>query len=445
MAGSDVTVLHPAAPVAKRCGLRILLSAYACEPHKGSEPGVGWHWAVALARAGHEVWVLTRANNRSAIENALAERPVGNLRFVYHDLPAWNRWWKRRGSGVRLYYVLWQWGAYQLARDLCAEVRFDLVHHITFGVFRHPSFMTFLDVPFIFGPVGGGETTPRQLRRTFPLRGYLIDGVRDLANWAVRMDPLMRAVYRRAAAIVCRTDETLRRIPEQYRDKCVVQVEIGADEDSAAPVCRRERKDDCFQVLYVGRLIYWKGVHLGVMAFAKLREAHPDARLTIIGSGPDELWLHRLAQRLGLTNTVTWIPRLEHALVMRSYARHDAFLFPSLHDSGGSVVLEALSSGLPVVCLDVGGPGLLVDASCGFRIAAGEPQEVIAGLAHALAQLAQKPGLLRSMGAAAAQRARQQFSWTHQAARMERLYFAVQAGHPPREYGIRSPVERSVG
>lgn len=443
MAGSNV--MYRDGVIDARPRLRILLSAYACEPDKGSEPGIGWHWAGALARAGHEVWVLTRANNRDAIESALAEQPVPNLRFVYHDLPAWTRWWKRGGRGVRLYYVLWQWGAYQLARGLCRELRFDLVHHITFGVFRHPSFMAFLGLPFVFGPVGGGETAPRTLRGTFPLRGYVTDLVRDLANWAVRVDPLMAAVYRHSDAILCKTRETLARIPEKYRDKCLVQAEVGTHGDHAVPPCRGVRNDGCFQVLYVGRLVYWKGLHLGLAAFARFRETHANARLTIIGGGPDEVWLRRLAQRLDLADTVTWIPWLERAMVMRAYPRHDVFLFPSLHDSSGNAVLEALSCGLPVVCLDVGGPALLIDASCGFRVPARQPEQVVAGLAQALTKLALDPALKRSMGAAAGQRVREHFSWTRQAARMEHLYLALQAGRPLRDYGIRPPVERGVG
>src|SRR5262249_30182969 len=152
-------------------------------PGKGSEPGIGWRWAVALAQAGHEVWVLTRANNRPAIEKALQERAFSRLHFAYYDLPAWARWWKRGARGVRLYYLLWQLGAYRVARALCRDVAFDVAHHITFGVFRHPSFLAFLGLPFVFGPVGGGESAPRELRGTFPLRGYLSDLVRDAANW----------------------------------------------------------------------------------------------------------------------------------------------------------------------------------------------------------------------------------------------------------------------
>jgi glycosyltransferase involved in cell wall biosynthesis len=113
---------------------------------------------------------------------------------------------------------------------------------------------------------------------------------------------------------------------------------------------------------------------------------------------------------------------------MRAYLRHDAFLFPSLHDSSGNVVLEALSSGLPVVCLDAGGPALLVDPSCGFKVRPGAPQQVVEDLARALAALADDRRLARSMGQAAFHRAREHFSWTHQVSRMERLYHSVCAG-----------------
>lgn len=411
--------------------LCVLLSAYACEPDRGSEPGIGWHWATRLARAGHDVRVLTRANNRATIESALAADPVANLRFTYYDLPAWMRRWKNHaGPWARLYYLLWQWGAYGVARRLCREVRFDIVHHLTFGVFRHPSFMAFLGPPFVFGPVGGGETAPRGLRKSFPLRGYLIDLVRDLANGMVHVDPLMAAVFRRSAATLCKTGETLRSIPARFRDRCLVQVELGMDEQPVAAE-HRPREDGVFRILYVGRLVYWKGLHFGLMAFAQFCKAHPGARLTVIGRGPDEAWLHGLTDDLGLRHAVTWIPHLERAAVMQAYARHDAFLFPSLHDSSGNVVLEALSSAVPVVCLDSGGPAVLVDASCGFKVHPGEPRQVVEDLARALCALAENPALMRAMGQAAARRAREHFSWTHQISRMEQLYFSVSPGPQP--------------
>jgi glycosyltransferase involved in cell wall biosynthesis len=158
------------------------------------------------------------------------------------------------------------------------------------------------------------------------------------------------------------------------------------------------------------------------MAFARLREAQPRATMTVIGSGPDEAWLRAIAHRHGLEDAVHWSPRVPQPQVMRAYLQHDVLLFPSLHDSSGNVVLEALSRGLPVVCVDAGGPAVLVDDACGFCVPAGEPAQVIEALARALAALASDRTLARRMGAAAVQRAQSHFSWPRQIARMEQLY-----------------------
>ena len=149
--------------------MKLLLSAYACEPDRGGESGVGWHWALELARLRHDVWVLTRANNQQAIQRASPNLP--NVRFIYYDLPNWLAKLKKKAPILQFYYLLWQWGAYRTARELHRQEQFDLVQHLTFGVFRHPSFMGRLGIPFIFGPVGGGERAPFRLRMDYGVKG----------------------------------------------------------------------------------------------------------------------------------------------------------------------------------------------------------------------------------------------------------------------------------
>ena len=162
-------------------GLRILLSAYACEPGKGSEPGVGWNWVCQIAKF-HEVWLFTRENNRKSIEAALVSNPLPTVHFVYADLPRWVRFWKKGRRGIYVYYYLWQVAAYFTAKKLHQQVRFDVVHHITFVKYTMPSFMALLPVPFVWGPVGGGETTPSGFWWSFSLRGKLFEIFRTLAR-----------------------------------------------------------------------------------------------------------------------------------------------------------------------------------------------------------------------------------------------------------------------
>src|SRR5882757_1068745 len=97
--------------------MRILLSAYSCAPGKGSEAGVGWNWVRQMSRF-HEVWAVTRSKNAPAIKKALETDPMENVHWIFFDLPAWARFWKRGERGLRPYYYMWQFGAYLKARRL---------------------------------------------------------------------------------------------------------------------------------------------------------------------------------------------------------------------------------------------------------------------------------------------------------------------------------------
>lgn len=397
--------------------LRILMSAYACQPGAGSESRLGWQWASGLARAGHHVRLLTHVANRDIIDSRLINHPEPGLEISYTGLP-WS------GSGTRLDYVSWQLAAFTAARRLCQEEHFDVAHHLTYGQFHDPCLLAFLGLPFVFGPVGGGESIPAQLRSTLPARGYAREALRDLTNGMVDIDPLMAAIYERSTVILCKTGQTVLSIPERHRAKCRVEIEGGVDAPEALPL-RRARTDGRFQVLFVGRIEHGKGLHLGLQAFAALRQRHPEALLTVMGSGPDEAALHALADRLDLRGAVEWAGWAGREAVLRAYARHDVLLATGLQDASGKAVMEALSCGLPVIALDAGPAAALVDSSCGFRIRLGGPKAVVEDMAGAMSILAEDLELSRRMSEAAWRRARRDFSWTARILRMERLYRQV--------------------
>jgi glycosyltransferase involved in cell wall biosynthesis len=385
--------------------LCILLSAYACEPGKGSEPGMGWHWAMEIARLGHEVHILTRENNLAAIEMELARHPDLRVYPVGYDLPQWLRSWKKGGRGATFYYSLWQRGAYHAARRLAVTIPFDLVHHITFAVFRQPSLMGRLGLPLVLGPLGGGEATPPRLLEGYPFRGRVLDSARSVLNRLAEVDPAVRQAFGQAALILFKTRETLAYVPPLYRAKCLKMQDVGTEE---AVIMREPSANPRTpRFLFVGRLLYWKGVHLALEALALMQRDFPDATLTVVGRGRDQKWLQKTAERIGVSHAVDWkewIPREE---VLSMYRAHTAFLFPSLHDSGGTVLMESLSQGLPVICLDCGGPGAMLPQSCGFKVKVeGQSQvEVVKGLACAMRRLFEDTSLRAEMSSFALQAA----------------------------------------
>jgi hypothetical protein len=177
-----------------RKNLRVLVSAYACAPGQGSEPGIGSEWIRHVARL-HEVWVITWPG---MAERAKAEKSLSNVHWQFSDLRKMRWVWDIGPAGESLFYYLWQMGMYRIAKRLHTEVDFDLVHHITLGKYWAPSSLCLLQAPFIWGPVGGGDSGPTSLWSTLSWRGRLYETARTFGQALEEVDPFVRLTARRA-------------------------------------------------------------------------------------------------------------------------------------------------------------------------------------------------------------------------------------------------------
>ena len=130
-------------------------------PNTGTEPGNGWNWAVHLAARGMQVNVLTVTDGKEGIEAYLADRPCPGLTFSYVGLP---KYFIHR---TPMHYLFWQWAAFRVARRLHKESPFDLAHHVTYSSIHVPTQLWRLGIPTVFGPVGGGQTTPPSMLNAF--------------------------------------------------------------------------------------------------------------------------------------------------------------------------------------------------------------------------------------------------------------------------------------
>ncbi len=365
-----------------------------------------------------EVWVLTRANNRAVIEADPSSRHPG-LHFIYYDLPRWALKLKKRAWFFPVYLVLWQWGAYRLAARWHSEKPFDCVYHITIVSMLAGSFMGRLGIPFVVGPIAGGERAPLRLRRSMPFLCKTRELLRDLTMGFQRYSPLASPVFAAAERIYVTTPESLRLIRPKWRSKTQVQLGVAIG-SRGAPISVRQ-PPPLPRFVFAGHLISLKGVHFAIRALAEARMAAPTATLTLIGSGSEERWLRDIAKRSGAADAVEFTGQIPRQELIDSLAGYTAFIFPSLHDSGGLAVLEALREGVPVVCLDLGGPGVIVNASCGIVVptsGADEAQIVscIAGAMIALATMPAEDSHRLSMGAIARAKELSWFSMTERIA-----------------------------
>lgn len=403
----------------------ILVSAYACEPHRGSEPGVGWNWALHLA-AYHNVTVLTRANNRAVIEKYLAQWPQSNISFLYYDLPPIFVRWKQRAKHARVYYYLWQLGAYYFVKKFLRGKRIDLIHHVTFAKYWSPSFLALLPKPFVLGPVGGGESAPSSFWWSCGARGLVFELGRVIARQLGEWDPFVRLMLRRARVAFAATPETavrLRRLGARHV-QLISQVALPAQELAHTPQALPPRNQPLVLVS-VGQLRHLKGLHLALRALASLRDYAFEYR--IIGDGPERARLEKITHDLKLQDRVTFCGALPRAEVLQEFQHADILLHPALHESGGWVVAEAMNAGCVVVAAALGGSSVLLAPQAGVLIAAREPQQFATECARALEEFMVAPARLRAFAECARAHVRSTCSWQQKTDTVAECYEAILA------------------
>jgi len=363
---------------------KVLVAAYACEPDQGSEPGVGWHWVEEISRE-HDAWVITKKNNRESIDRQLAEQPNANLHFEYVEVPKWASFWKKKQRGVRTYYYLWQFAALLKAKQLNHSVAFDLGHHVTFVNDWLWTFFALMPLPYVWGPVGSHPKAPAKLLPD--VRSRRFDRLRFSFQVMMRcIDPLYWVSMFRASKILAINEQTASVFPLGVfaKDKIEVHPAIAVEHLNDLPEVKKSA--DKFRVLFVGRFIPIKGAHLAIDAFALLAKQQKDCFFTLVGEGAELTRLQQQVKNLGLQDSVEFIDWLPREQAIKLMAQADVFLFPSM-EGGGMVVLEAMALGVPVVCLDFGGPAAVVDDHCGFKVEIGQQKETTEALAKALIQL----------------------------------------------------------
>lgn len=401
--------------------MKVLLSAYACEAGRGSEPGVGWNVAWELAKY-HEVWVLTRPDDgRPAIEAFLAENPNPNLHFVYFTLPVIGEFWKLGSIAFVLHYYLWQVQAYFVARKLHQHIGFDVAHHVTFVRYSTPSFISLLPIPFVWGTVGGGEMAPAPFWKDFSGRAKVYEILRLLAHRVGELDPFTRITAQRSRVVRVTTEDTAKRLRLLGAKQAEIVPETSLPTEEIEQLGQCPMPDSAkLHFISMGRLLHWKGFYLGIRAFAAANIS--DAEYWILGDGPEMQNFRQLAQDLDVGDRVKFFGNLPRAQTLERLAECHVVVHPSLHDSGGWVCLEGMAAGRPVLCLDLGGPGVQITPETGIKVPAHTPEQAAEGLAKAMNQLACDLDLRLRMGLSGRRLVQEYFNWQAKGREISSLY-----------------------
>lgn len=401
----------------------ILATAYAVNPYKGSEDGMGWHFIGQIARF-QKVIAVTRENNQPAIEQFLSENPEvpqQQVQFIYFDLPYWMRFWKKGSRGALLYFYLWQFFMPYFVKK--QKLSFDIAHNLNFHNDWTPTFLWKLKKPLVWGPVGHHP----KIQKAF-VAGK--QWWKDRFTWWMKnifwnLDPALRRSRNNANLILAMNTAVANRL-KKYQDKTVVLPSVGTTAvDSSV-----KTGSDHFNILFVGRIVTLKGVDIVLSAFEKFyqhlqEEEKLKVTLTLVGTGRQLAWSRAFVEVHNLQNAVEFIPWIDKAELDKYYRQADLFFFPS-HEGAGMVVAEALSYGVPVLCFDNEGPGELAGNKASLQIKSGQKYNAtVAQFANALGKLYGDKAYTGQLGQYAKLRFQNHLHWDRKGEVLTEIYSSL--------------------
>ena len=400
--------------------MHILYIAYSCSPYHGSEDKIGWKVPVEAAKH-NQVTVITKEEQRPYIEEFLQEQPLKNIHFVYVDIPAVFKKIFRNGfySG-RL--GVWNRRAFLVAKQICSKETVDVIHQIAPVEFRNiGNFGKIPGVKFVCGPIAGGQRTPAALR-SYTCRHRIAETVREAVNVCSVLAYRLGRKLQRCDYLLLANQETWDYLDVEKVSSCPKKIltDVSIDRDDLAEPRGQKTGAVSCEFLVVGRLVYLKG-HRFLLDVLETLPQEMDYTCTIVGDGPERVSLEYAVSQKHLEDKVKILGAVPYQRIADVYRQADVLVMPSLREATGSVLLEAMANGLPVVTINRFGGASILDENNGWLYDGYDLESCSAALRDALLDCINRPEEVARRGRNAAKTARQ-YTWEERMRQYQEIY-----------------------
>lgn len=405
--------------------MNILYIAYSCSPNQGSEDKIGWT-IPALNAEHHNVYVITKREHEREIERYLKYIQGAKPHFLYVDIPVfYKKLFKGAFYSGRL--GIWQKRAYRVAKALSIDAGIEIIHQITPIEFR--SMGKYYRIPgirFVLGPIAGGQRIPKGLMSY--CKGYcIIEWIRKCVNFFYQVLFRLTNELSKNDCVLFANAETQMYL--LHKIKCRVQHEVYPDVsveirplDLPKQIHKSKRR-----FIVVGRLVHLKGVNFLMDAF-KCLPADLDYECWIVGDGPQMDALMNICKSKSLDDRIVFTGAVAHERISEYYDQADVLIMPSFREATGSVILEAMERGLPVIALNRFGARMIVNDRCGWLYDGNTREEMLDSLTQALTQAISNYDEVVIKSANARQRM-DHFTWSKRIEYYNRIYRALASDH----------------
>lgn len=379
--------------------LKVLACACAARPGAGSENFVGWQGLLALS-SRYDVTAIVHSKNREEIEAASAQLQGHSLRWVFVGQPhSWhpNRLIARFQDWF--YVARWIKEAHRTAKALVSKEKFDLAHHLTVATWRLPSPLGGLDLPLIWGPVGGGEVFPPTFYSILSPTAALFERVRAFSNTCGKMSWQMRLFAKRVSIALGNNPETLAvlqhlGLPAErtlYLSQSFLPPDkILSAEKIQAKAERQVRRTprETLRIFAGGNLEGRKGVAIALRALERFGQMGNAFEFVYGGLGPELGFLQKKIDQMNFGLGKVILGRhLSGEEYRAALEDADIYLLPSLREGAPVTMIEAMACGCVPIVANAGGAPMVVNSNCGFVIPVSNPDDMTQAILDRLVEI----------------------------------------------------------
>lgn len=378
--------------------MNILLSAYSVNPYLGSEDAVGWNWAINLSKQFPDstIYILTKRFNEEATKRGIEEYGLNNVKLIISDVPDALNWFREKHSAFHhMYYILWQKYAYKWAKN--SGIKFDIIHHVSMGNYRIiGSMYKFKDAFTIFGPVGGGQVTPKPLKCYYTKAGKY-ENFRELVNKIFEYLPSYKKNLAKFDMILAVNSETQEKMQKASGKECIRLCDISIPSELKSLNINHEDNEPV-NIIYIGRLIELKGIML-LIDVAKRIKTDKKFHISLYGDGELKQAIQDKIDEYGINDIISIEGTVDHTEISNIYKNADIFVHPTFRDSSGAVFVEAMAHKLPIVSLNNSFQKELNDNNCGLFVNINQSKdEIVEEYADKIKQLIENYPLRLELG-----------------------------------------------
>ena len=404
--------------------MKILVSAYACSPYQGSEPSSGWGFIYELSKQ-HEITAFVEEEKfRKDIEHYLENNNdhAKTIKFIFVKKNRNRRLRRIWPPSYYWYYRAWHKKVFQIAKNMLSNQKFDLVHQLNMSGFREPGFLWKLDLPFVWGPVGGMGYFPYKFFHHVGIKGSLYYLAYNVFNF-LHMNFLCRprlAAKKAGVGLISATSDNKRSIKNYWSYRSTLISEIGKPYIKNSFSVGRRKIGDPLHLVWSGQHTPGKALNIALKALSLISK-DIKWKFHILGNGELTNKWKNYAHSLGIAKNCKFYGLVTRQEALKIMEQSNLMLITSLRDLTSAVTVESVSLGLPVICLDHSGFSDVIDESCGIKIPVTNFPDVTIEISKAIETLALDNNLLAELAEGAFNKSAM-YSWKYKVDILHQVY-----------------------